>query len=263
MIPSETARISSKAFTAAGFSIFDRIAARPLASSRASSTSCGALHEGQRQPVDAQLADELEIVAVLVGQRRQRQHHVGHVHALAVRDRAARPSTVQFGEIRAAVVDPQPDLAVVDQQATSRARARRRSRDAAAAPARASPGASSRSKRKVWPSSRSSASSSRRRPAQLRPLQVGEDGDRAADVRLDLADDRVRGAAISSWVPWVMFRRNTSAPASNRRGSCRSRSTPGQAWRRSSRCGCVSWVSFFRSVSAHRGQAVYGLFPPE
>ncbi len=39
MIPSEAARISSKAFTAAGFSIFERIAARPRASTRASSTS--------------------------------------------------------------------------------------------------------------------------------------------------------------------------------------------------------------------------------
>ncbi len=39
MIPSEAARISSKAFTAAGFSIFDKIAARSFANSRASSTS--------------------------------------------------------------------------------------------------------------------------------------------------------------------------------------------------------------------------------
>ena len=41
MIPSETFRISSKCCTAEGFSIFDRIAARPSASSRASIKSCG------------------------------------------------------------------------------------------------------------------------------------------------------------------------------------------------------------------------------
>mmetsp|Transcript_29468 Transcript_29468/g.57724 ORF Transcript_29468/g.57724 Transcript_29468/m.57724 type:complete len:221 (+) Transcript_29468:1075-1737(+) len=39
IMPSEAARISSKASTAAGFSILDRIAARPCESSRASATS--------------------------------------------------------------------------------------------------------------------------------------------------------------------------------------------------------------------------------
>ena len=41
MIPSETLRISENARTAAGFSILDRIAARPRASPRASITSSG------------------------------------------------------------------------------------------------------------------------------------------------------------------------------------------------------------------------------
>ena len=40
MMPSAAARISSKALTAAGFSIFASSAARPLASVRASATSC-------------------------------------------------------------------------------------------------------------------------------------------------------------------------------------------------------------------------------
>jgi hypothetical protein len=103
MIPSDTARISSKACTAAGFSILDRIAARPLASAARLFHVGGALHEGQRQPVDAELADEFEVLAVLFGQRGQRQDHVGHVHALAVRNRAARHDGA-IGEIRAAGV---------------------------------------------------------------------------------------------------------------------------------------------------------------
>ena len=41
MMPSEASRISAKALTAAGFSILERIAARPSASSRASKTSVG------------------------------------------------------------------------------------------------------------------------------------------------------------------------------------------------------------------------------
>jgi hypothetical protein len=53
MIPSETARISSKACTAAGFSILDMIAARPFASARASCTSaarCTKLSASQSTP---------------------------------------------------------------------------------------------------------------------------------------------------------------------------------------------------------------------
>ena len=41
IIPSDTAKMSLNASTAAGFSIFDKTAARPCASSRASATSAG------------------------------------------------------------------------------------------------------------------------------------------------------------------------------------------------------------------------------
>ena len=75
----------------------------------------GALHEGQRQPVDAQFAGEFQIAAVLFRQGGQRQHHVGDVHALAVGNRAARGHGT-VGEILAAAFDAQADLAVIDQK---------------------------------------------------------------------------------------------------------------------------------------------------
>jgi hypothetical protein len=45
----------------------------------------GPLHERQRQPLDAQRQRELEIAPVLFGKRRQRQHDIRHVDALALR----------------------------------------------------------------------------------------------------------------------------------------------------------------------------------
>ena len=44
-----------------------------------------ALHEGQAYVIHAALQGEAQILVVLLGQRRDRQHHVWHVHALAVR----------------------------------------------------------------------------------------------------------------------------------------------------------------------------------
>ena len=49
----------------------------------------GPLHEGQRHPIDAKFKREVKILAVLVGHRRHRQHHMRHVDALAVRKLAA------------------------------------------------------------------------------------------------------------------------------------------------------------------------------
>ena len=75
----------------------------------------GALHKGQRQPIDTQTANKLKIVTVFFAERRQRQHHIGHVHALAVGNRAAGDDRA-FGIIRPAIFDLQADLAIIDQQ---------------------------------------------------------------------------------------------------------------------------------------------------
>ena len=156
MMPSEASRISAKASTAAGFSILERIAARPSASSRASKTSVGPLHEGERQPVDAELAGELQVLAVLGRERGERQHHVGHVDALAVGDLAA-DHHLGHGVLGRALDHLQADLAVVDEeggadlerredlrvrQADAGRRRRRpdRGRSGSARPPRASPG---------------------------------------------------------------------------------------------------------------------------
>ena len=73
---------------------------------------------------------EVEVGAVLLGQRRHRQHDAGHVHALAVRQHAA-DHDARLGEVGAERLDLQSQLAVVEQQIRRPASAPRRSPDAA------------------------------------------------------------------------------------------------------------------------------------
>jgi hypothetical protein len=54
-------------------------------------------------------------LAVLLGHRRQRQHHARHVHALAIGQRAA-VDDARLGEVRPEALHPQSQLAVVEQQ---------------------------------------------------------------------------------------------------------------------------------------------------
>ena len=150
----------------------------------------GALHERQREPVDPQFADKLQIGAVLFRQGCQRQHHVGNVDAFAVGncppdlDRAV-------GEVLAAGVDRQADLAVVDQQRRSRLQRRKDlgvgQVDAADVPRRT---------RQVHPERSPLDQFLARRVGkgadpQLRSLQVCQNADRTSGVFLDLADDHV------------------------------------------------------------------------
>jgi len=74
-----------------------------------------ALHERQADVVGAVLQRERQILAVLLGQRRDRQHHVRHVDPLAVRQRAA-DGDFGFQMVLAHMRHPQPQLAVVEQQ---------------------------------------------------------------------------------------------------------------------------------------------------
>ncbi len=144
-----------------------------------------ALHERQCDPVHAQRQREIEVAQVFLGQRRDRDHGIRHIDALAIRQRAAIDHACDDGA-RAGSLDRQPDLAVVEQQRLARCRrreqlgmrqmhargiARRRiavEHEALAARQRdAAPGESA--------------------DAQFRTLQVGQDADRPAGLCLDRA----------------------------------------------------------------------------
>ena len=154
----------------------------------------GALDEGQRQPVDAELADELQVAAVLVAQRRQRQHHVGDVDALAVGDGAPHRHRA-VGEVGAAGDHLQPDLAVVDQE---RGAGAQRLEDLPVGEVRAGGVAGGG----IEVEAEGAAHDELLRAvgegadAQLRPLEVGEDADGRAELDLDLADDPVAGGDV-------------------------------------------------------------------
>ena len=185
MMPSEASRISAKALTAAGFSIFDRIAARPSASSRASKTSlgrCTKLSASQSTP--SSQANSRSFLS-FADERRQRQHHVGHVDALAVRDLAADDHLGQR-VLRRAFGDLQPDLAVVDQQRRARPRAPAKISGCGRQTRVASPSAVSRSKRKAAPFSSITGPSAKVPQRSFGPCRSARIADRPADVGLDL-----------------------------------------------------------------------------
>ena len=74
----------------------------------------GALHKRQGQPIYPQPAGKFQIPPVLGRERGQRQDHIRHVHAFAVRYRAPR-GHLAIREIRSARFDLQPNLPVIDQ----------------------------------------------------------------------------------------------------------------------------------------------------
>ena len=78
----------------------------------------GPLHEGQRNPVGPLIQRELQIVAVLVGERWNRHHDVGDIDALVVGHGTA---DLHLADDLVAVdfEDVQADLAVVDQDLRS------------------------------------------------------------------------------------------------------------------------------------------------
>jgi hypothetical protein len=73
------------------------------------------LHEGERDPVDAEAQPKLKIGAVLRGQRRHVEHRAGQIDPFAVRDRPAvdhlclNVVVADSGDVRAhaAIVDKQ------------------------------------------------------------------------------------------------------------------------------------------------------------
>ena len=180
----------------------------------------GRAHERERDVVDPELQRELEVADVLRRQRRDRQRDAGKVHALVRADHAADDD----GAARAAILDlldAQADEPVVDQHVVPRrqhlADHRRRDRQVAVAarpPRRrsttSSPRASRRGRIEVA-------------DAELRPLEVGDERERAPRVV-----GRSRGSASAqarcwSCVACEKFRRAASIPASTSAAS-RSRS---------------------------------------
>ena len=86
---SVSATIASRRSIAAGFSSLATMPARPWTIACDLDDVLGALHERQREPVDARASGRSRDRAVLLRHRRERQHDVGHVDALALGKRAA------------------------------------------------------------------------------------------------------------------------------------------------------------------------------
>ena len=152
------------------------------------------LDEGRRHPVRAELQAQREVTAVLVGERRDREHRVGDVDALVIRYLASDPDPYA-GEVRAARLDLEPDLAVVDQQVRPRSERREHLRVRQRDPVRA---AGRRIKvegeRRALLEHRASARDLS--DPELRSLQVEQHSDRPPGRRLDGAD-RLEAPAVA------------------------------------------------------------------
>jgi hypothetical protein len=75
----------------------------------------GSLDERQRNPVDSQLKRVLQILPILLRQRRNRQQQARYIHALAIGQTAADDDPRE-GKIAAEFLDAQFELAIVEQQ---------------------------------------------------------------------------------------------------------------------------------------------------
>ena len=232
MMPSEASRISAKALTAAGFSIFDRIAARPSASSRASKTSLGrCTKESASQSTPSSQANSRSLRS-LSDSAASGSTTSGTLTPL--RFEISPPTTTSVTRVlRRALGDLQPDLAVVDQQRRARPRARRRSPDAAGRRGSTSPSAGSRSKRNGRALGQHRRAVGEGAAAQLRPLQVGEDADRPADLGLDLANQRVAPGDVVVGAVAHVQPEHVGAGDEQARGSSRRCRRRGRGWRRS------------------------------
>ena len=209
---SVSSTISSRFSSACGFSSFTITPARPRDQLPRLGDVLRPLHEGQPDVVGAMLQREGEVVAVLRGQRRDRQHHVRHVDALAVGQRAARHD-LGLGEILAALRRPRAARLPSSSSSGAAARAPRRSPDAAAAR-----GSRRRRLVEVEPELLPGCSATLP-PAKLPTRSFGP----CTSARMPIgrstvcssARIMVMRAAWSSCVPWLKFSRNTSAPAWN------------------------------------------------
>jgi hypothetical protein len=154
----------------------------------------GALHEGERDPIGAEVERELEVVAVLVGERRDRQHDLGHVDAFAVGQHAAGDDA-GLGMVLPAAFDRHPQAAVVEQELRAGAD---RGEDFRMGQGRASPVAGRLveveavgcARLELDPAAFEGAD------AKLRALQIRQDADRSLDLTLKLPDRHVAFAML-------------------------------------------------------------------
>ena len=154
----------------------------------------GPLDERQGQPVDAKFAGKFQIDPVLLGQSGDGQHHVGHVHALAVGDGAANIDRA-VGVVFAATVHDQPDLAVIDQQGRSRFQ-RRENLGVGQLHAVDVAGGAGQVHAKPCALYQFLTAVCKRAHAQFRTLKVGQNADRSAQIGLDLANMDIAGTNI-------------------------------------------------------------------
>ena len=173
----------------------------------------GALHKGERDPVDADIERALEIGAVFLGQRRDRQQRVGKADAFAVGDvpptstRVAACCSVDLSTRRRACRRRSDGVAVFQ--------GAERFPGAAGQCALAVAGALSRVEHEGGARQQLRLVARKGSDAQLRSLKVGEDADGAAELASRRADAATRSRSASRLV-WLMLMRNRSAPASKR-----------------------------------------------
>ena len=209
------------------------------------------LHEGQRDPVDAELEGEGQIGAVLLGHRRDRQHDSGTLTPL--RSVSRPPVTTSVSANSAPQVSDRAGAAG-RRRAAGRcpAPAPRTSRDGAAARGGDRPAPASRSRRNRWPASSSTPPPGTLPIAQLWALQIDQDADRPAGLRLDLADGVEPRAVIVMGAMAEIEPEDIGAGIEQRADGAPALRSPARAWRRSWRCVGVCRLSRRRGAGHGR-----------
>ena len=144
------------------------------------------LNERRRHPVDADVETEREIPGIFFRERRQRQHHVGHVDTFSIRQLAASDDD-GAGEVIAALRDPQSKLAVIEKQIRARLDCREDLRVGQWRP-RCVTGFLVEIQAIALAFDEGDGAARQLPDAQLRPLQIQHDGDRPARAPLQRAD---------------------------------------------------------------------------
>ncbi len=149
----------------------------------------GPLHEGQRDPVDPEFEREIQIAAVLVGQRAHADDGIGYAHPLAIGNFAA-DLHLAVDEVLARPCDDEAQLAIVEQQEAAVFQTFENCRMGQGNPCRIA-----RRFIEIKPEGRAIFQHNRTfgkaADPDLRPLQVGENGDGPAAFLLQLADDLI------------------------------------------------------------------------
>ena len=145
------------------------------------------LDERQGHPIDAEFEREGQVAAVLFGQRRNRQDRADDADALAFGN-ASSGQDAGGGRLRFGLLDLQPDLAVVHQQMDAGRQGREDLGMRQRHPVTVA-GRGVEVEADAGPFLDHERPFGHRAEPQLRPLEVGQDGDRAAGPGFDIAHD--------------------------------------------------------------------------